>query len=237
MRLPVFDEAGADIRIEGDHPFFVLPRHQRLIGGAAGLGNEADRAEMQRLAEISERRKVLRSDHPPGRVLVEEGVTRMPVDELHEGKRRVQRQRGAGSEIDIRGLERRAQDVSEHIVRKAGEKACGDAEPAERDGRVEDRAARIGRKGALARRRLPRQHVDQGLSAANDHVHSSPNIFNRSGKSRQALRYWTASALTPPFRPDQSSGALRKASTSFSVFSSNSASSRATASTLRQVAM
>ncbi|MCY1236096.1 hypothetical protein D9M72_487360 [compost metagenome] len=59
MCLAVPDEAGPDVRIEGDDPLLVLARHQGFIGRAAGLGDQADRTEMQRLAEIAKRRQVL----------------------------------------------------------------------------------------------------------------------------------------------------------------------------------
>ncbi|MCY1236095.1 hypothetical protein D9M72_487350 [compost metagenome] len=98
----------------------------------------------------------------------------MAIDELNEGKRRMQRKRRARTEIDIRRLQRFAQDIAEHVVGKAGEEAGGNAEPTERDRRIEDRPAGIGCERTLARGRVPRQHVDQRFTTTYDHRHFSP---------------------------------------------------------------
>ncbi|MNL53349.1 hypothetical protein D3C87_1765870 [compost metagenome] len=54
MSRLVLDKAGADVRIERDDALFMLAQHQRLVGRAAGFGDQADCAEMQRLAFVSD---------------------------------------------------------------------------------------------------------------------------------------------------------------------------------------
>ena len=81
----------------------------------------------------------------------------------------MERQRRAGAEIDIAALQRLAQDIAEHVVGETGEEAGRDAEAAERDRRVEDRAAGIGRKapprppsvwrGSMSIRASPQQTI------------------------------------------------------------------------------
>ena len=60
--------------------------------------------------------------------------------------------------------------LAEQIGGHAGEELDRHAEPAERDRRVEHCAADIGREGRLCRPRSARQHVDQRLAAADDHL-------------------------------------------------------------------
>ena len=148
----------------------VLAPHQRLVGRAARLGDEADRAEQHGVDIASERRKVGVGEHPPGRALVVEDIARVPVDEMHEGKRGRPRRKHAHSAT--RHCCRRAMPRSccaEQVGRQAGEELDRHAEPSERDRRVEHRAARIGREGRLVLGRRARQHVDQRFAAADDH--------------------------------------------------------------------
>ena len=53
-------------------------------------------------------------------------------------------------------------------------KPTGMSEPAERDRRIEHRAADIGREAGFAGAALRGQHVDQRFAAADDHFDFSP---------------------------------------------------------------
>ncbi|MNL22826.1 hypothetical protein D3C87_1441860 [compost metagenome] len=93
----------------------------------------------------------------------------MSIHQLDESDGRGPRGDGAIAEVDIALAQRLAQDVTHHVIGKTGEEGRRDTQTAKCDGRIEDGATGIGRKGRFAKRRLTRQHVDQSFAAAQDH--------------------------------------------------------------------
>ena len=179
MGLLVLDEPGADVGVERDDALVGLARQQRLVGVAAGIGDQADRPEMHGLAIVAELRQIGARDHAAGRVLVVEGIGRGPVDQLDErDRRRARGDRGRGI-VDSGGGQRFAQHIAQHVIGKAGEEGRRHAEAAERNCSVEDRAAGVRRIGVLAERCRSRQHVDQRFATAKDHGLSPRRFFNR----------------------------------------------------------
>ena len=112
-------------------------------------------------------------EHPARGAFVVEGVARLSVHEAHEGERGGAGGAGAEAGVDVRGGERRGEVVAEEVGREAAEVAGLRPEAAERDGGVEDGAARVGGEGVLALGRAPRQHVDERFARAEDHVGGS----------------------------------------------------------------
>ena len=181
--LLVLDETGADIRIKRDDAAFMLAPHQGFIGAAARLRDEADRAEMQRLAIGAQCRKLGFGDHPASGILVVKSVSRMAIHQLDEGDGRRARKGGAIAEIHLAGAQGFPQDIAHHVIGKTGEKGGGDAETPQRNRRVEDRSACIGGKTRLTQRRLPGQHVNQGFTTTQDHYGPPQNSKSNELKS------------------------------------------------------
>ena len=166
----VGDEAGADIGVDHGDAGGGLPRHQRLIGAAAGIDDKADAAEKHRADIVRQGGHILGPDHAAGGVFVIERIACLPVDQLDEGQRRGPGRADRKAAVDLRGGQAVGQDFAEKIGGQAGQKARGRAEPPQRDGGVEDRTPGIGRKGGLSPGRLPGQHVDQRFAATQDHL-------------------------------------------------------------------
>ncbi len=165
----ILDEARADIGIERDHTLFVLALQQRFVGGAAGLRDQADGAEMQRFAVVTQYRQVELRDHPSCRAFIVEGVGRMSVDQFDECDRRRARGKRTITEINIAPAQCIPQDVAHHVVSKTREETCLDTQTTKRNGRVEHCTAGIGRKARFAERGFSRQHVDKRFTATQDH--------------------------------------------------------------------
>src|SRR5690606_24637582 len=169
VAFAVRDEGAADIGIEHRHAARMLATHEGFVGRSAWLGDEADAGEVQRVDAVREFRKVALFEHATGRVLVEEGVAGVAVVKVDEGKRGRPRRVAYERQVDAAVLKRAGERLAEKVGRKAGEEPGRDAQSAQCNGRVEDRAADIGRVGFLALDGPARQHVDQGFAAAEDH--------------------------------------------------------------------
>ena len=146
----VRDEARADVGVDHGDAGGGLARHERLVGGGAGFGDEADAAEEERVDGVGERGEGGGVEHPARGAFVVEGVARLPVHEADEGERGGAGGAGAEAGVDVRGGQRRGEEVAEEVGREAAEVARARAEAAERDGGVEDGAARVGGEGVLA---------------------------------------------------------------------------------------
>ena len=129
---------------------------------------------------LLEPRQIPAGQHAAGGIVVEEGIAGMAVGELHEGKGGRPVPGLDVAQVHLAGLETLAQHVAEEIGGQSGEEACPDAQPAQRDGRVVDRATIEGliERGAILAR--PGQEVDQGFATAENHPKASQNIFDFS---------------------------------------------------------
>ncbi len=86
--------------------------------------------------------------------------------------------------VHMAGCKRVDEDLAEEVVGDAGEEAGRDPEAPERDRGVEDGAAGMRGEGGCAVGGNPREHVDQGFAATDDHGRS-PELEFRSGRDWQ----------------------------------------------------
>ncbi len=185
------DETGANVGVEIDCAVARRPLRQRLVSRAAGLGYETDPAQRQRFDGAWQRGQIVRLHHAAGACLVVERIMGVAVGQAHEG----QRCGAIGLDQEVGGdpgiLQTIHQHVAEQIRRDAGYDAYSCAQPPQRHGAVESRAAANRHEGFAPIRRRSRHHVDQRIAAGDDHGCGLTATISISTSAP------TASAVTP----------------------------------------
>ena len=183
IAVAVADERGPHVDVDGDHAITLLALHERLQRRAARLLRQAERTEVERAHRLLEGGQVGIGQHPTGRAFVEEGVARLAAGESDEGERRGTVARLRVGEIDAARRERVAEDVAEEVGGEAAEETRRHAEAADSDGDVHRRAAGERCVGDLAGDVAPRDEIDQGFAAGDDHVLADAGPSGTVGRS------------------------------------------------------
>jgi hypothetical protein len=111
----ILDKARPDVRIEHRDPRCAFPPHQRFIGRAAGLRDQADGAKEQRFGIVGQCRQIGFREHAPSRAFVVEDVACVPVDQPHEGERRRSRRYGCVARSHLALREHGSQLIAEQV--------------------------------------------------------------------------------------------------------------------------
>ena len=156
MLFLVGDKARPDVGVENDDALFMLARHQRFIGRAAGFRDKADRTELYGCHFIAQDRQVLNFELPASAILIIESISRLSFDEPDKCQCYWLRRDMDIGRANIVCGQAVLKQVAEEIGRYPGKQSSRDTKPPQSNSRVENGATHIGGKGGFTGIGFPR---------------------------------------------------------------------------------